>query len=289
MTLSALRSPNLQEKQQAKSAEEYKAQQNVKVLKSTCCIRMLISLLKEKNQMLKKFADDMVLSQEDPSTMIDLGSYKESLEAKKVADYVFVDEEVEEETAEATLIRRKKNASKLLSSLSKSKSDRSRDFRWSIARMSRRQGYMLQHMKKSFMPRNMKDNLPQVVVEGIRLEREKTKADIASMVINDVEGYTEEIVHDFEQRLERIFGRQVNRVHILDFEVLTHDMRDEMGLDVAGTLCFQLGGVRRSMTWRQFILAQSLHTAEEMVENGFGAYWLGSERVIPDKGDLSDY
>ncbi|GJX42106.1 hypothetical protein Tco_0257096 [Tanacetum coccineum] len=154
-----------------------------------------------------------------------------------------------------------------------------------------------------------------------------------------IEGYTEEIVHDFEQRLEMIFGRQVNRVHILDFEGLTPDMRqdlaermrmvytgddgqevfvshswrrlfgiqaplvqefileffstcrigDEMGLDVAGTLCFQLGGARRSMTWRQFILALGLHTDEEMAEDGFGAYWLGSERLIPDKGDLSDY
>ncbi|GKB01666.1 hypothetical protein Tco_0829710 [Tanacetum coccineum] len=154
-----------------------------------------------------------------------------------------------------------------------------------------------------------------------------------------VMGYTEEIVHDFEQRLETIFGRQVNRVHILDFKGFTPDMRqdlakrmrmvytgddgqeafmshawrrlfrirapliqecilkffstcrieDEMGLDVAGTLCFQLGGARRSMTWRQFILALGLYTAEEMAEDRFGTYWLGSERVIPDKGDLSDY
>nr|GEX96132.1 hypothetical protein [Tanacetum cinerariifolium] len=28
---------------------------------------------------------------------------------------------------------------------------------------------------------------------------------------------------------------------------------------------------------------------EEMVEGGFGAYWSGSMRVIPDKGDLRDY
>ncbi|GJT91220.1 hypothetical protein Tco_1080065, partial [Tanacetum coccineum] len=133
-----------------------------------------------------------------------------------------------------------------------------------------------------------------------------------------VEGYTEEIVHDFEQRLETIFGRQVNRVHTLDFEGLTPDMRQdlaerlrmvysgddgqeifmshacwrigsEMGLDVADTLCFQLGGARRSMTWRQVILALGLHTAEEMAEDGFKAYWLGSERVIPNKGDLSGY
>ncbi|GKD41186.1 hypothetical protein Tco_1261393 [Tanacetum coccineum] len=116
-----------------------------------------------------------------------------------------------------------------------------------------------------------------------------------------VEGYTKEIVHDFEDRLETIFGRQVNRVHVLDFEGLTPKMRQdlaersrmylriksEMGLDVADTLCFQLGGARRSMTWRQFILALGLHTAEEMTEDRFEAYWSGSERVIPDKGNLT--
>ncbi|GJR74922.1 hypothetical protein Tco_0087287 [Tanacetum coccineum] len=50
----------------------------------------------------------------------------------------------------------------------------------------------------------------------------------------------------------------------------------EMGLDVADTLCFQLGGIRRRMTWRQFILALRLHTEQEMAEAGFGTYWDGS-------------
>ncbi|GKB83684.1 hypothetical protein Tco_0950579 [Tanacetum coccineum] len=63
----------------------------------------------------------------------------------------------------------------------------------------------------------------------------------------------------------------------------------KMGLDVADTLCFQLGRVMKRMTWRQFILALGLHYEEEMAEAGFGAYWYGSERVIPDKGDLRDY
>ncbi|GJZ71018.1 hypothetical protein Tco_0634869 [Tanacetum coccineum] len=52
---------------------------------------------------------------------------------------------------------------------------------------------------------------------------------------------------------------------------------------------YMLGGSRRRMTWRLFILALGLHTDEEMAEDGFGEYWLGSERVIPDKGDLRDY
>ncbi|GJY70402.1 hypothetical protein Tco_0474105 [Tanacetum coccineum] len=43
------------------------------------------------------------------------------------------------------------------------------------------------------------------------------------------------------------------------------------------------------MTWRQFILTLCLHTIEEMAEDGFKAYWLGSEIVILDKGALSDY
>ncbi|GJW76804.1 hypothetical protein Tco_0138486 [Tanacetum coccineum] len=99
-----------------------------------------------------------------------------------------------------------------------------------------------------------------------------------------IEEYTEGIVHDFERRLETIWDRSVNRVHILDFEGLTPEMRRDlavrlrmvytgedrkqmsdtkMGLDVADTLCFQLGGVRRRMAW--------------------------SERIVPDKGDLRDY
>ncbi|GJR10901.1 hypothetical protein Tco_0793553 [Tanacetum coccineum] len=37
----------------------------------------------------------------------------------------------------------------------------------------------------------------------------------------------------------------------------------------------QLGGVRRRMTWRQFILTLGLHSEQEMAEAGFGAYWTG--------------
>ncbi|GJS95646.1 hypothetical protein Tco_0802614 [Tanacetum coccineum] len=76
---------------------------------------------------------------------------------------------------------------------------------------------------------------------------------------------------------------------ILEF-LSTYRMSDtEMGLDVVDTLCFQLGRAKRRMTWRQFILALGLHSEEEIAEPGFGAYWTGSERVIPDKGDLRDY
>ncbi|GKD67792.1 hypothetical protein Tco_1321882 [Tanacetum coccineum] len=64
----------------------------------------------------------------------------------------------------------------------------------------------------------------------------------------------------------RLFGIRAPLVQEFMLEFFsTCRIGDEMGLDVAGTLCLQLG------------------------EDGFGAYWLGSERLVPDKGDLSDY
>ncbi|GJZ94424.1 hypothetical protein Tco_0666627 [Tanacetum coccineum] len=50
----------------------------------------------------------------------------------------------------------------------------------------------------------------------------------------------------------------------------------ELGLDVVDTFCFQIGGLRRQMSWRQFILALGLHTADEMGTDDFGAYWADS-------------
>ncbi|GJW20692.1 hypothetical protein Tco_0031314, partial [Tanacetum coccineum] len=41
--------------------------------------------------------------------------------------------------------------------------------------------------------------------------------------------------------------------------------------DIRGPL-FQLGGARRHLSWRQFILALGLHNAEEMGTVGFSAY-----------------
>ncbi|GKE87350.1 hypothetical protein Tco_1564825 [Tanacetum coccineum] len=50
-----------------------------------------------------------------------------------------------------------------------------------------------------------------------------------------------------------------------------------------------LGGARRRLSWRQFILALGLHTWEEIESLGFSRYWSESERIIPRKGDLNDY
>ncbi|GJQ98019.1 hypothetical protein Tco_0009158 [Tanacetum coccineum] len=60
-------------------------------------------------------------------------------------------------------------------------------------------------------------------------------------------------------------------------------------LDTTRALQFQLGGARRRISWREFILALGLYTSKEMQTVGFDAYWAESPRQIPDKGDLRDY
>ncbi|GJV08274.1 hypothetical protein Tco_1345930, partial [Tanacetum coccineum] len=239
--------PNPQEQQALlQSIEDYEAQQAVKNVDEHLMdedIENIVEGNEETN--VDKFVEDVLNSQEDPDTRIEPMSHKESLEAEKVVDYMTINEEVEEESAEASLIRKKGKgiveikdtpittpirsprtvidylhsdkeklqeltASKPTSSSSKPKTDRSKHIKGAIARMSRRYDYMFRHMKKSFMPRkdmdaightvqatlkevvpmvvdettndSIKKNLPRMVVEGIRLEREKTKADIASMV-----------------------------------------------------------------------------------------------------------
>ncbi|GKD79610.1 hypothetical protein Tco_1342231, partial [Tanacetum coccineum] len=84
--------------------------------------------------------------------------------------------------------------------------------------------------------------------------------------------YTDTDIADFEVRLGRIYDREVHRVQVFDFGGLTELMdeglrgrmlmghRDAQGQ--TGALQFQLGGVRRRMSWREFILGMGLHTAQ---------------------------
>ncbi|GJW20245.1 retrovirus-related pol polyprotein from transposon TNT 1-94 [Tanacetum coccineum] len=88
----------------AKSAKEYETQQNVKHVEEHLLDEDVNKLVEGEESDANQFTDDMVLSQEDPDTRIDPGSHKESPEVKKVDEYVSVDEEVEEETANFELI-----------------------------------------------------------------------------------------------------------------------------------------------------------------------------------------
>ncbi|GKD85727.1 hypothetical protein Tco_1356881, partial [Tanacetum coccineum] len=138
--------------------------------------------------------------------------------------------------------------------------------------------------------------------------------------------YTDAIIHDYKDKLGRIFGRQVNRVLFTSnawrrvFEIcgllvlelmleffstcrISDTMLDldhadtlyfQLGvlrrqINHADTLCFQLGVLRCQISWRQFILAMGLHTAEEMETDGFRAYWTDNSRQTATKADLSEY
>nr|GEW26438.1 hypothetical protein [Tanacetum cinerariifolium] len=125
--------------------------------------------------------------------------------------------------------------------------------------------------------------------------------------------YTDANIADFKMRLARIYKREVHRVQgqsvftsrawrrlfdirgplvhelILEFFNMFRFGEALLDLDMVGALQFQLGRVRRRMSWREFILALGLHSAEEMQTAGFGLYWVERARRITDKGDMSAY
>ncbi|GJZ92443.1 hypothetical protein Tco_0664508 [Tanacetum coccineum] len=106
--------------------------------------------------------------------------------------------------------------------------------------------------------------------------------------------YTDADIADFKARLARIHRREVHRVNRInyswDYQIVMSDglsgtvgsqlileffstIRFWQGLNLIGKPLyfyqFQLGGARRHMSWRQFILALGLHTEEEMQTAGF--------------------
>ncbi|GKC40864.1 hypothetical protein Tco_1053248, partial [Tanacetum coccineum] len=81
--------------------------------------------------------------------------------------------------------------------------------------------------------------------------------------------YTEEDRTFTSQEWNRLFRIQerVVREYVMEF-LSSFTFRDHIiDLDNIDTVVFQLGGVKRSMTMRQFILALGLYTPEEMVND----------------------
>ncbi|GKD11883.1 hypothetical protein Tco_1196290 [Tanacetum coccineum] len=87
--------------------------------------------------------------------------------------------------------------------------------------------------------------------------------------------YTGVDIADFEERLERIYSREIHRGRLLDTR---GPLVWELILEFLSTLRFG-----------EFILALGLYAGEEMESLGFAWYWSESERMIPGKGDLHDY
>ncbi|GJY49785.1 hypothetical protein Tco_0439741 [Tanacetum coccineum] len=82
---------------------------------------------------------------------------------------------------------------------------------------------------------------------------------------------------------------QRHQVQVFDFVGLPDLMAEGLSAMMLMEHRDAQGQSVRCMSWREFILALGLYTAEEMLTVGFGAYWAESARQIPDKGDLRDY
>ncbi|GJV04304.1 hypothetical protein Tco_1337873 [Tanacetum coccineum] len=124
-------------------------------------------------------------------------------------------------------------------------------------------------------------------------------------IIYEVEEYTDKIVQDFEERLAMIFGQVVFTSHawrrlfevrgplvrglMLEFFSTCGFANTVLELEDASTFSFQLGGARRQMSWRQFILSMGFHTVEEIAADDFRVYSAESSKTIAFKGDLSGY
>ncbi|GJX86057.1 hypothetical protein Tco_0336831 [Tanacetum coccineum] len=81
--------------------------------------------------------------------------------------------------------------------------------------------------------------------------------------ILDFEDWNLDMTQDLAKRRRMVYtGDDGQEELILEF-FSTCRIEDEMGLDVAGTLCFQMGGARRSMPWRQF---NALHSSHSLLE-----------------------
>ncbi|GJV77901.1 hypothetical protein Tco_1509485 [Tanacetum coccineum] len=126
--------------------------------------------------------------------------------------------------------------------------------------------------------------------------------------------YTDEDIANFEERLERIYSREIHRVQVVDYQGMPELMRDGLFAmmvmehrDDAGVVVFtsqargRLFDTRRpqvrdltleflsTLRFGEFILALELHTGEEIESPSFARYWSKSDRMIPEKGDLHDY
>ncbi|GKD84644.1 hypothetical protein Tco_1355798 [Tanacetum coccineum] len=91
-----------------RSLVDLKAQQNVKRVEEHLVDAKIKQIVESNDDVDENhFVDEILNSQEDHGTRLELGSHKERPEVKKSVDLMIIDEEDEEESARDALIRRK--------------------------------------------------------------------------------------------------------------------------------------------------------------------------------------
>nr|GEZ16209.1 hypothetical protein [Tanacetum cinerariifolium] len=123
------------------------------------------------------------------------------------------------------------------------------------------------------------DKLPDATFSREPTTFKNSENEFRTIVYNDLKSKSDPL--NEPSRLEMIWGRPVNRVHVLDFARLTDGMRQTVG-DRLSTMyvgddgealftshawrrLLKVRGPRR-MTWRQFILALGFHFEEELMD-----------------------
>ncbi|GKB45777.1 hypothetical protein Tco_0896530 [Tanacetum coccineum] len=136
-----------------------------------------------------------------------------------------------------------------------------------------------QYLRGDMVPYLILDGLPDLIAEGLS----------AKMLMEHRDAQGKSVFTSRAWR--RLFDIRGLLVHELILEFFSTFKFGEAvtNLDTTRALQFQLGGARRRISWREFILALGLYTSKEMQTVGFDAYWAESARQIPDKGDLRDY
>ncbi|GJT02730.1 hypothetical protein Tco_0823899 [Tanacetum coccineum] len=118
--------------------------------------------------------------------------------------------------------------------------------------------------------------------------------------------YTDADIADFEERLERIYNREIHRVQVVDFQGMPELMRDGLFArmvmehrDDAGVVVFtnqswgRLFDTRGPLVWELILeFLSTLRFGEVLLDlDALDTiqYWSESKRMIPGKGDLHDY
>ncbi|GKA49240.1 hypothetical protein Tco_0742198 [Tanacetum coccineum] len=103
-------------------------------------------------------------------------------------------------------------------------------------------------------------NFPAIVYNDVLTSNENVSPEPtgseAFVLRYQIEEYTKDIVHDFEQRLDTIFGRQVNWVHALHFAGLTDEIsRGQAPKKVTATDLFYLRSMDQGTANVPYLLA----------------------------------
>ncbi|GJV79542.1 hypothetical protein Tco_1515412 [Tanacetum coccineum] len=182
--------------------------ENIKLVKEVVLEEEVDKIVEGDEEVDKRFAHFVILSQEDPGTRIDLGSHKESIEEEKEED----DDDDDDDYVDITLIRKKRTETDIHMFVgpSQSSSLRVKHLKGVVARVTHRRNKIIKTMKKNFVHRNEVQNL----CIKIRDTFEKEVFPLVKDTTNKLVGTALRQIEEFLQRYMQ--------THVVAFEPLVY-------------------------------------------------------------------